>query len=198
MNPKMKSLAKTSLPILRDYDELQALQVAKEGITPSCGSATPCNGCCKMLINITLSEAAVILLNASSLVRVRRARLEEQVHLIRAYSPKSLEITKESGTEPLIDLANFYWQQQIPCAFLEDDGRCGIYEYRPQACREYLVINDPADCYNPDPVQTVQLVSIHALEEMQQEIRKLFWAAENGGPKLSPMPIMLLGLLRYA
>jgi len=24
-----------------------------------------------------------------------------------------------------------------PCAFLHDDNSCGIYDYRPQACREY-------------------------------------------------------------
>ena len=27
--------------------------------------------------------------------------------------------------------------QTAPCSFLHDDNSCGIYEYRPQACREY-------------------------------------------------------------
>ena len=27
--------------------------------------------------------------------------------------------------------------QTAPCAFLGDDNQCGIYDFRPQACREY-------------------------------------------------------------
>lgn len=27
--------------------------------------------------------------------------------------------------------------KETPCAFLEEDNSCGIYEFRPKACREY-------------------------------------------------------------
>lgn len=27
--------------------------------------------------------------------------------------------------------------QQVPCTFLGEDNRCGIYDFRPKACREY-------------------------------------------------------------
>jgi len=27
--------------------------------------------------------------------------------------------------------------QSTPCAFLHDDNSCGIYDFRPQACRDY-------------------------------------------------------------
>ncbi|MCO5260796.1 MAG: YkgJ family cysteine cluster protein [Crocinitomicaceae bacterium] len=36
-----------------------------------------------------------------------------------------------------IDEDNDYVLQQSPCAFLNDDNTCSIYEHRPLACREY-------------------------------------------------------------
>ncbi|MEM6630551.1 MAG: YkgJ family cysteine cluster protein [Bacteroidota bacterium] len=36
-----------------------------------------------------------------------------------------------------IDEDQDYVLQKVPCAFLEDDNRCGIYEVRPKACRTY-------------------------------------------------------------
>lgn len=36
-----------------------------------------------------------------------------------------------------VDEDNDYVLQQVPCPFLGSDNYCSIYEYRPQACREY-------------------------------------------------------------
>ena len=36
-----------------------------------------------------------------------------------------------------IDEDNDYVLKQSPCAFLQEDNYCSIYEYRPLACREY-------------------------------------------------------------
>ncbi len=36
-----------------------------------------------------------------------------------------------------IDEDNDYVLQQVPCVFLGADNYCAIYDYRPQACREY-------------------------------------------------------------
>lgn len=36
-----------------------------------------------------------------------------------------------------IDEDNDYVLQNSPCAFLDDENYCIIYEYRPRACREY-------------------------------------------------------------
>lgn len=36
-----------------------------------------------------------------------------------------------------VDEDNDYVLQQSPCAFLQDDNKCSIYEHRPLACREY-------------------------------------------------------------
>ena len=36
-----------------------------------------------------------------------------------------------------IDEDQDYVLQQVPCAFLQEDNRCSIYEVRPKACRTY-------------------------------------------------------------
>ena len=37
----------------------------------------------------------------------------------------------------IMDTDNDYVLKQSPCAFLNEDNSCFIYEYRPKACREY-------------------------------------------------------------
>jgi uncharacterized protein len=37
----------------------------------------------------------------------------------------------------VLDDENDYVLKQAPCPFLLEDNRCSIYEFRPQACREY-------------------------------------------------------------
>ena len=42
-----------------------------------------------------------------------------------------------------IDEDNDWVLQQVPCAFLEEDNTCSIYDYRPKACREFPHTNRP-------------------------------------------------------
>lgn len=41
-----------------------------------------------------------------------------------------------------------YAASNIPCAFLDINNNCMIYEVRPFICRKYLVFNDPLVCMN--------------------------------------------------
>ena len=36
------------------------------------------------------------------------------------------------------------------CPFLDDNGRCSIYEHRPIACSSYVVVTEPFMCADPD------------------------------------------------
>jgi Fe-S-cluster containining protein len=51
-----------------------------------------------------------------------------------------------------------YFALGIPCPFLESES-CSIHPDRPLACREYLVVSDPAHCAKPsaEEVATVEL-----------------------------------------
>jgi len=50
-------------------------------------------------------------------------------HLLWQVSHRGVQIYKEK--------AGWYLLVQNPCSHLQPDGRCGIYETRPQVCREY-------------------------------------------------------------
>ena len=52
---------------------------------------------------------------------------------------KHLRIKPSEFTEKYlrIDEDKDYVLQQVPCAFLDEDNRCKIYEVRPKACREF-------------------------------------------------------------
>ena len=41
---------------------------------------------------------------------------------------------------------NGYSENRTPCTFLSSDGTCGIYEYRPFACRTFYTLDSPAYC----------------------------------------------------
>lgn len=66
-------------------------------------------------------------------------------------------IVRETGT--VLDLARLErqsgytvdtWRQQPAadkaCVFLDGDGVCTVYEFRPNACRKLLVVTDPGLC----------------------------------------------------
>ena len=52
---------------------------------------------------------------------------------------KHLRIRPSEFTEKYlrIDEDKDYVLQQVPCAFLGEDNKCGIYDVRPKACREF-------------------------------------------------------------
>ncbi|MDC3029829.1 YkgJ family cysteine cluster protein [Flavobacteriales bacterium] len=52
---------------------------------------------------------------------------------------KYLRIKPSEFTEKYlrIDEDKDYVLQQVPCAFLDEDNRCSIYNVRPKACREF-------------------------------------------------------------
>ena len=52
---------------------------------------------------------------------------------------KYLRIKPSEFTEKYlrIDEDKDYVLQQVPCAFLDEDNRCKIYDVRPKACREF-------------------------------------------------------------
>jgi len=48
------------------------------------------------------------------------------------------------------------------CSFLDDNNKCAIYEYRPLACRDYMVLCDPSEC-NPENTELIPMVNADKL-----------------------------------
>jgi len=88
-----------------------------------------CSACCRLHVTISEAEAKLIRIAADEIkwpIDADRLKVQAQAASVEQ------------------------WRDLPPdaraCVFLTKAGECAIYEYRPGACRKYLVITDPADC----------------------------------------------------
>jgi hypothetical protein len=102
-----------------DAVRLKVLQAAKHA--PACSKG--CSWCCSHKVGVTIPELIAIV-----------AHLEA--------SPAELEVVRKRAAElakdPLIFSDSEKPRARIPCALLEQDGSCGVYEVRPIPCRSWL------------------------------------------------------------
>lgn len=102
-----------------DAVRLQVVQAARE--KPAC--AKGCSWCCNHKVGVTIPELIAI------------------VEHLRA-SPERLEVARRKAAElaqnPLIFSDSEKPRARIPCALLDEDGSCGVYEVRPIPCRSWL------------------------------------------------------------
>lgn len=144
------------VPLLRRLgEEAQALEVARSceaGKAPSCQKG--CSACCRMLVPLSIPEAFVL----RDWVRSRSA--DQQEHIAHRFAEAKARLLAGGiwhrltalchGALPtedgiLDDLNRNYYALRLACPFLEDET-CAIYEDRPSACRELLVISPPQHC----------------------------------------------------
>ena len=102
-----------------------------------CGQG--CSGCCRGLFDVTLLDAWLVRhgflqLNPESQERIRLAA-EARVNAMRSHWPEF------SPPYILNGRPDDEWEllmpddDETPCVFLDDSGRCLIYEHRPMTCR---------------------------------------------------------------
>jgi Fe-S-cluster containining protein len=154
------------LPLARDLSDAIAQaavgEIEARGGKISCRKG--CGACCRQLVPISETEARRLAeLVASwpeprqSLVRARFAKavawLAEAGLLEKLRRPESWY-----GEEGYREFGLKYFQQKIPCPFLEDES-CSIYSERPITCREFLVTTPAENCQDParEVVRSVKL-----------------------------------------
>lgn len=102
-----------------DTIRLSVLQTAKDA--PACSKG--CSWCCNHKVGVTVPEVIAI------------------VDHLRAF-PERLEVARKRAAElaknPLIFSDSEKPRARIPCALLDEDGSCGVYEVRPIPCRSWL------------------------------------------------------------
>jgi Fe-S-cluster containining protein len=95
--------------------------------------AAGCAACCHMGVDVTVFEAAAVAAHLETRVDPRaRARLHRRVLETAA---------RTKGMDP-----HARRRAAVPCALLEDDGRCAVYEARPVLCRATMA-TDAAACH---------------------------------------------------
>jgi len=130
--------------------ELTRAQAEANGLVVPCGKK--CTACCKYLVPLSVPEAFRLYRELQTFSPQRRRRL------MKSFAKASRRILESS--RPLLpnrlgstrqDLANltagsissWYAQLDIACPLL-DGGLCVVYQTRPLACREHLVVSRTA------------------------------------------------------
>ncbi len=85
--------------------------------------ARGCSSCCNLTVNATFPEALTL---AEGLTQAQRVSLRRHMDLLRELLPE---------TETLKDFLRLHRRQVGFCPFLETGGACGVYPFRPLACR---------------------------------------------------------------
>jgi len=121
-------------------DNVIAIQVSKTRVSCAAG----CAHCCYQLIPISPAEAIFLNKLLRTMPRDRGHKLARD---FRSIQDKSQALAAATNQE-IAEFDRLYFQMRIPCPFLENN-RCGIYEQRPLACREYHVDSPSERCIDP-------------------------------------------------
>ena len=89
--------------------------------------AAGCSFCCHQLVGVTPAEAALLAEGVAALGAARRKRF---VRRARSLAAQAVGLDQRR-----------YWAAKLPCAALDDDGRCLLHAFRPLPCRGYNSAN---------------------------------------------------------
>ncbi len=133
-----------------------AMQVAeRKGRSVSCKAG--CAACCRKLVPLSEMEVRRLHEVFEGLPESTRSGVLARFD-VAMQSLKSTGLLDRLGVPDGLNTDEFwsigleYFRQWISCPFLENE-RCVIYEDRPIACRECLVVSPPSDCF-PDSKAT--------------------------------------------
>ena len=154
------------LPFLRyltdQFVDFSVENARTEGLAVSCGKG--CGACCRQLVPISAIEARRLGEVVDQMPEPRKstilARFEDAKRRLReAGLLEKLREPNRVGDDEVDPIGLAYFQQAIACPFLEDES-CSIYEERPLACREYLVVSPAENCARPtvDSIKPVHIV----------------------------------------
>jgi Fe-S-cluster containining protein len=138
-------------------------KIESEGASISCKKG--CGACCRQLVPVSQLEIEHLKRVVSELPEPRRIEILRRFaqalqQLDRTGLLSHLRAPDRVRAEEVQQLGIAYFEQAIPCPFLEDES-CSIHQDRPLACREYLVTSPAVNCAKPT-ADTIRMVKIPA------------------------------------
>lgn len=123
-----------------------------------------CGACCRQPVPISQSEARFIAALVAEMPEERRQHVQQrfadvQAQLEAAGDWEGARDFQQLGSEEArVEFGLKYFHAGIACPFLEEES-CSIHQYRPAACREYLVTSPAENCKSPGP-ETIRMVAL--------------------------------------
>ncbi len=137
-----------------------------------------CDACCSYLVPISPAEAYHIRdelykLPAADQRTLFRSCQHSARQLIEHKLPGNVFSPRQDQEDRLTLLSDWYKALKLPCPFLVHHSCC-IYEFRPLACREYLVTSHPSKCRPESRERSRQvLMSLRIAEVLAETCRIL-------------------------
>jgi Fe-S-cluster containining protein len=193
------TVLETAAAVRARADARIAERLASLGPDLAVSCAPGCFACCHQLVVVSPLEAHALAEYVrrdpalAARVEERTASWEESIGRDSELSARVRAFEDADGYLEGPEGAQFeaaYWRAQLPCVFLDEGGRCSVYEVRPLACREHHVLSDPVLCArDPDAA---------AMAGTRIEFRAV---ASEVGARCFGLPdrlILLARALRYA
>lgn len=163
--PVGRTTVRRMLPVFREAcGSIVGAAIAhaeRRGRSVSC--ALGCGACCRQMVPISPTEAAMLKDLVDSLTPERRSQIIARFNAARnALDDAGLLETLRSPTKPAgaeyKNLGLAYFRLGIACPFLENES-CSIHPDRPLVCREHLVVSPPENCSreNGQPIEVIKI-----------------------------------------
>lgn len=145
-----------------------------------------CSYCCHQILIVSYAEAFYIHaeLRKNENWPAHLKKLRQRIHRAEEHLDFSdlAELDFESHQRNYQELYARYNHLQLPCVFLDEQGYCSIYPFRPLTCRDAHVFEgDPVDCRvrkNP-VVRTILLQKTYRL--LANGLSRTCWGKTGGG-----------------
>lgn len=118
-------------PLYRACAELLSELIAHAPARDQVACSKGCNFCCHQKVLVSRVEAEVI---AAELRRRGEAVVEAVQRLLTVRARQSAGFATAAE----------HWRSRLPCAFLDQDGGCGVHAVRPLVCRGYQSLSRDA------------------------------------------------------
>lgn len=171
MNKKIRRVGRRVLTV---YNETQP-RMDKRASQFEVSCRKGCNHCCSRVNLVTLPEGIAIALGIS-----KDPKMMNRIPEISRAMYSHIEWLQEHSMADSVD-----------CFFLNREGECGIYDYRPSECRHLLVVSDPDNC-KPDSKEPYTRIN---LQDLTEEVhRDGFRVCKQAGLPLklaAPLPVVV-------
>jgi Fe-S-cluster containining protein len=145
---KLSDIVPLALDISDEIIKTTTEEVKNQGHDIQCKRG--CSKCCEYMATVTVPEAVWLVENFRNISDIERRKIiinrsaliskDVQEYLIK-YHIDNGNYNELVDDEAMDNIGTWYLEQKMKCPYLFDND-CGIYKYRPIACREFLISGD--------------------------------------------------------